>query len=135
MMSRRFPRLTAIFLAGAMSALIGAGVEVARAQSAGPDEIIKPNGVEQTLDLTAAQKSAIYRAVSRDKRKVAPTPFATTVGAEVPPMIELYTLPDGVLANNPVVQFFRYTVVQDQVVLVDPTNMRVSAVIGPKQGQ
>jgi hypothetical protein len=30
---------------------------------------------------------------------------------------------------------YKYTMVQDQVVIVDPTNMRTIAVIGPKRNQ
>jgi hypothetical protein len=66
---------------------------------------------------------------------VAPSRFPATVGAEVPPMIELYMLPDDVLAANPVTKLYKYTMVQDQVVIVDPTNMRAIAVIGPKRNQ
>ena len=91
------------------------------------------NGVAPKLELTAAQRSAIYQAVHKDKSKVAPSRFATNVGAEVPPMIELYMLPDDILANNPVTKLYKFTRVDDQVVLVDPTNMRVIAVIGPKR--
>ena len=60
-----------------------------------------------------------------------PYRFSTDVGAEVPAMIELYVLPDDILAQNPTTKFYKYTVVQDRVVLVDPTNMRIVAVIGP----
>jgi Protein of unknown function (DUF1236) len=50
----------------------------------------------------------------------------------VPPMIDLYTLPDDLLANNPATQLYKFTEVDDQVVLVDPTKMRVIAVIDSK---
>ena len=62
----------------------------------------------------------------------APSRFATDVGADVPPIIDLYTLPDDILATNPETQPYKFTEVDDQVVLVDPTKMRVIAVIGPK---
>jgi hypothetical protein len=114
----------------ATSTFIGPGV--AAAQTDNVDEVVNANGIAPKLELTAAQKSAIYQAVRKDKSKVAPSRFATNVGAEVPPMIELYTLPDDVLANNPVTKFYKFTRVDDQIVLVDPTNMRVTAVIGPK---
>ena len=48
-------------------------------------------------------------------------------------MIELYTLPDDILATNPVAKLYKYAMVQDQVVIVDPTNMRTIAVIGPQR--
>jgi hypothetical protein len=44
---------------------------------------------------------------------VAPSRFSTAVGAEVPAMIELYMLPDDILAQNPAAKFYKYTVVQD----------------------
>jgi len=86
-----------------------------------------------TLQLTAAQRSAIYNKVSRDKTKVAPKQVSASVGADVPPMIELYALPDDILAENPAAEFYKYTVVADRVVLVDPTKMRIVAVIGPRR--
>jgi Protein of unknown function (DUF1236) len=88
---------------------------------------------EQKLDLTSAQRRAIYAAVTKDKSKTAKTGFAPKIGADVPPMLELYTLPDEIMAENQTAKFFEYTVVQDKVVLVDPTRMRVVDVIGPPQ--
>jgi uncharacterized protein DUF1236 len=124
--------LRAILLAGAAASPIWTGVEVAGAQTSDTSDtgVVNPNGIAQKLELTAAQRSAIYDAVSKDKSKVAPSRFSTAVGAEVPAMIELYMLPDDILAQNPATKFYKYTVVQDRVVLVDPTNMRVIAVIG-----
>jgi hypothetical protein len=122
-------QVTAFALICATSAFTGAGV--AAAQSSGFDETVNSNGVAPKLELTPAQKNAIYQAVRKDKSKVAPSRFATNVGAEVPPMIELYSLPDDILASNPVTKYYKFTRVDDEVVLVDPTKMRVTAVIGP----
>jgi hypothetical protein len=123
-------QMTAAALAGVAAAVSGA--LVAAAQTSTIDEAVTSKGVAPRLDLTPAQRNAIYQEVHRDKSKVAPSRFATNVGAEVPPMIELYTLPDDILANNPETKFYKYTKVDDQIVLVDPTNMRVIAVIGPQ---
>lgn len=123
----------ALALAAVASALLTAGAGPAHAQSnetAGAGGVVNPNGVPEKFELTAAQRNAIYDAVRKDKSKVAPSRFATAVGAEVPAMIELYVLPDDILAQNPAAKFYKYTVVQDRVVLVDPTNMRIVAVIG-----
>jgi hypothetical protein len=132
-------RITARFLplvlAGAAAAFVLAGVEIAAAQSSEIDEVVNANGVAPKLQLTAAQRGAIYQAVQKDRSKVAPDRFATNVGADVPPMIELYALPDDVLANNPVTKFYKFTRVDDQIVLVDPTSMLVTAVIGPRPAE
>jgi hypothetical protein len=114
------------------TAFIVGGAETAAAQSNDIDEVADTNGLAPKLQLTPAQRSAIYQAVQKDRSKVSPSHFATNVGAEVPPMIELYALPDEIVANNPVTKFYKFTRVEDQVVLVDPTKMQVIAVIGPK---
>ena len=88
-------------------------------------------GVFQKLELTAAQRGAIYAAVSKDRSKVSPQRFPAVIGAEVPPMINLYALPDDIIAGNPAAKLYQCTVVDDKVVLVDPTRMRVVDTIGP----
>ena len=122
----------AVALALAASALIAASTGFPAAKPIGIEEEVSERGVAPKLALTPAQRSAIYQEVHKDQSKVAPGRFAARVGAEVPPMIELYTLPDDILANNPETKLYKFTKVDDQVVLVDPTNMRVIAVIGPK---
>jgi hypothetical protein len=51
------------------------------------------------------------------------------VGAQVPPSTELSVLPNEALAHAPNAKNLRYTVVQNQVVLVDPTTLRVVEII------
>ena len=88
-------------------------------------------GVAQNLELTAAQRSEIYAAVSKDRSKTSPQRFPVAIGAEVPPMINLYALPDDIVAGNPAAKLIQCTMVGDKVVLVDPTKMRVVDTIGP----
>ena len=87
--------------------------------------------IEQKLILSQAQRMAIYDQVSKDKGKVAPKDFSPVIGADVPPMIELYALPDDAVAGIPAAKLYKYTMVEGKVVLVDPTKMRVVDVIGP----
>ena len=51
------------------------------------------------------------------------------IGAQVPPVTELYFLPDNALATAPEAKGVKYTAAQNRVVLVDPTTMRVVDVI------
>jgi hypothetical protein len=125
--------LTAAALVSVATAMTGA--LVADAQTDPVEETTTAGGVASKLDLTPAQRIAIYQETHKDNSKVAPRRFAANVGADVPPMIELYTLPDGVIADNSVTKLYKYTRVDDQVVLVDPLHMRVVAVIGPKAGE
>lgn len=80
--------------------------------------------------LTEAQRSAIAAAVKRDNKAVEPSvSFVASVGAPVPPAIELYLLPDPILAEVPAARSVKYTVMKNQLILVDPTNMRVVDII------
>ncbi|HVY58620.1 MAG TPA: DUF1236 domain-containing protein [Xanthobacteraceae bacterium] len=100
--------------------------------SLAPDANV-PSGstvVEEPLALDPAQKQAILRGVRQEKGRVRqPAEFKAAVGAPVPPSIELYALPDGVLTEVPETKLYRYTVVGDEVVLVDPVRMRVVDVL------
>jgi hypothetical protein len=108
----------------AMAFVLATGAQNIRAQNTDA-------GIAQQLGLTAAQRSAIYAAVSKDRSKVSPQRFPAVIGAEVPPMINLYALPDDIVAGNPAAKLYECTMVEDKVVLVDPTRMRVVDTIGP----
>ncbi|HXX50891.1 MAG TPA: DUF1236 domain-containing protein [Xanthobacteraceae bacterium] len=87
--------------------------------------------LEQKLILNPAQRQAIYEEVSKDKSKTASKSFSPVIGADVPPMIELYALPDDAVASVPAAKLYQYTMVDNKVILVDPTKMRIIDVIGP----
>ena len=129
-----FARPAVLALACAASAAVctEAGIKHAGAQSVHIEESMEERGPSSELGLTPAQRNAIYQEVHKGLRKVAPSQFAANVGAEVPPVTDLYMLPDDIVATNPEAQPYKFTEVDDQVVLVDPTKMRVIAVIGPK---
>jgi hypothetical protein len=117
MMSRLIYTTMALALA---SGIGGAAAQVGSVQSTSPG-----------IRLDAAQRAAIVTAV-RDAKIPPPNhSFNTTVGARVPPSIELYALPVAALSQAPDVSKLRYTMVQNQVVLVDPTDMRVVDLIRP----
>ena len=131
-------RYTTIVLAIAT----GTGIAIAQTPPTTPGS--QPNAITEPLlpgtpptsspssrfQLTNAQKATIANAVRRDGGKPASrVGFATSVGAPVPPQIELYILPDAALAAVPDAKIVKYTTVQNQIVLVDPTTMRVVDVI------
>jgi Protein of unknown function (DUF1236) len=91
--------------------------------------------IEQKPLLTPAQRITIYAEVSKDKSKTSPKDFSPVIGADVPPMIELYELPDDAVADVPAAKLYKYTMVENRVVVVDPTKMRVVDVIGPAPQQ
>jgi hypothetical protein len=115
--------------------LLTASVGIAAAQTSVPGTIETPSAPPLTtpssqIQLTPAQKTAILDAVKQDGKKVAAgAEFIASIGAPVPPQLELYILPDSALATVPAAKSVKYTTVQNQIVLVDPTTMRVVEII------
>jgi hypothetical protein len=119
----------------ALAVAVAAGVGTAAAQPAPSLGLDRQEGVRPgaQLSLTPTQKTAIFEAVKQSEVKpTAPprmAPTAVAVGAQLPPSIELHVLPDAALAQAPETKLLQYTVVDSQVVLVDPTTMRVVDII------
>jgi hypothetical protein len=118
----------------AFAVLAAIGTAQAQIGSKTPEIQADPRSADKLdakeLRLTEDQKTAIADAVRRERKKITEPPkFVASVGAPVPPAIELYTLPDGVLTELPAAKSVKYTVMQDQLVLVDPTTMRVVDII------
>ena len=85
-----------------------------------------PGTSSSQMKLTPAQRIAILEAVLQDGgRTAAPTGFQPSVGVPVPPSVSLRALPNGATAQSPDLYGKKYTMVQNQVVLVDPGTMRV----------
>ena len=84
------------------------------------------------LQLTATEKTAILDAVRQDTAKPntnAPLNSPVSIGVQLPPSIALRILPDAALAQAPAAKTVQYIVIENRVVLVDPTNMRVVDII------
>jgi uncharacterized protein DUF1236 len=92
-----------------------------------------PSASSAALELSEAQRTAIASAV-RDARIPPPNhSFNMSIGAKVPPSIELHALPIAALSQAPEARNLMYTRVQNQVVLVDPASMHVVEVIRSRQ--
>lgn len=121
------PRFSLLFLAGLILS-IGSGQ--AFAQSSPLDETAGPDGVTQTLQLTAVQKSAIYNAVMQQRVHGSDARIAAKIGAPVPPSVPLSDLPDQAGLSADAAGPLKYAMVEGNIVVVDPISMRVVDVIG-----
>lgn len=124
------------FRHGMFALVLLGGVGVASAQIGSTPPAIQDGTIGKgdpystQLRLSEAQKSAIAEAVRRENKAVEPSvSFVASVGAPVPPVIELYILPDAILAEVPLAKRVKYTVVKNQLLLVDPVTMRVVEII------
>ena len=99
----------------------------APAPAAKPQDSMKQGG---SLQLNAQQKAAIFQSVTKEKVKSPPPAnLQVSVGAQVPASIELYTLPANIVSEVPAAKPYKYTVAQNQVLIVDPTNLKIVDVI------
>ncbi|HEY2664594.1 MAG TPA: DUF1236 domain-containing protein [Candidatus Binataceae bacterium] len=89
-----------------------------------------PFHIGESLNLTPAQRAAIVKAVEADKIQTTSTPqFAPVVGAEAPASIPLHLLPEAAIAVVPSGDRYQYTLLANDVVIVEPTTMRIVEVI------
>ena len=122
---------------GAIVLALLASVGVASAQSPTSPTAPAPAAKSQdsmkqggSLQLNAQQKAAIFQSVTKEKVKSPPPAnMQVSIGAQVPASIELYPLPANVVSEVPAAKSFKYTVAQNQVLIVDPTNMKIVDVI------
>lgn len=84
----------------------------------------------QDINLTDTQKAAIYQTVQKEGVKSASgEDLRLSVGAPVPPSVQLYKLPEDAMADIPVMRAYQYAVFAEDVLIVDPNNRRVVDVI------
>src|SRR5262245_8707391 len=85
----------------------------------------------ERIELTPAQRTTIYRTVTRERVRTAEPGFAVRLGARVPQAVELSEIPAAVIEEVPTVRRYRYMVVNNEVVLVDPATSEVVEIIRP----
>jgi len=86
-------------------------------------------------DLTPEQKRAIYQVVlsSAAAKTASDLPAkAAEIGATLPPLYPVLPFPDQATGQVGQVAKYRYALVGDKLVLVEPANMIVVGVIGPE---
>ena len=111
-------------LSAAVAVSLLAGVAGAQAQVA-----VQPQGsttTTTTTTVTPDQQTKIKQYVTKEKRTsvTAPSGFTVSVGSTLPETVQVYTLPSDVGVTS-----YRYTVVNDRTVLVDPSTRRVIQVL------
>ena len=86
--------------------------------------------LDRGLALSAEQKQQIYKTLARDGAQAgAGTGIFAEPSAVVPTEAKLHEVPKELAAAIPYIEDFKYVVSQNKVVLVDPVNGVVAAVI------
>lgn len=121
-MRRRLPTL----MLAAVLATGASGAAVAQT----PNQDTKDIGSAPRIELSDAQRHTIYQSVSRtQKNHAAPNGFRVSVGATLPSGVDLAPMPDTLVTLMPEAKPFGVAMIEKQVVLVEPTSRRVTAVI------
>jgi hypothetical protein len=96
-----------------------------------------PSSIEQAsasptartaLMLSADQMRCIYSAVPKDQAR-SDLHLRLALGAEIPRDVELLALPQGALNCAPELGGYRYIVAEDEIVIVDPVDYAIAAVV------
>ena len=121
------------FRHAAIVAAVVAGATAASAQTT----VITREPVEsrtvvttEPLELTPVQRRTIYRTIVRERVAPAEPTIEYRVGARLPDSVRLYSVPQEVAVEVPAIRSYKYMVVNNRVVLVDPaTSQAVEEVV------
>lgn len=121
------------FRHAAIVAAVVAGATTASAQTT----IITREPVEtrtvvttEPLELTPVQRRTIYRTIVRERVAPAEPTVEYRIGARLPDSVRLYSIPQEVAVEVPTIRSYKYMVVNNRVVLVDPaTSLVVEEVV------
>ena len=79
------------------------------------------------LELTPVQRRTVYRTIVRERVAPAQPTVEYRVGTRVPESVRLYSVPQEVAVEVPAIRPYKYMVVNDRVVLIDPATSEVVA--------
>jgi hypothetical protein len=80
---------------------------------------------EQPLQLTPVQRRTVYRTIVQERVRPARPTVEYRVGMRVPPTAQLYTVPETVAVEVPAIKAYKYMMVNNRVVLIDPATSEV----------
>src|SRR4029079_7645371 len=79
----------------------------------------------EPLQLTPVQRRTVYRTIVRGRVVPAEPTIEYRVGARVPDAVHLYAVQQEVAVEVPAIRSYKYMVVNNRVVLVDPATSQV----------
>jgi hypothetical protein len=79
----------------------------------------------EPLRLTPVQRQTIYRTIVRERVSPAQPTVEYRVGTRVPESVQLYSVPQEIAVEVPAIRSYRYMVVNNRVVLIDPATSEV----------
>ncbi|MBI3702761.1 MAG: DUF1236 domain-containing protein [Rhizobiales bacterium] len=80
---------------------------------------------EQPLQLTPVQRRTIYRTIVQERVRPAQPTVEYRVGMRVPQTAQVYTVPETIAVEVPAIKSYKYMMVNNRVVLIDPATSEV----------
>jgi hypothetical protein len=81
----------------------------------------------EPLQLTPVQRRTVYRTIVRERVRAPQPTIEYRVGTRIPRDVQLYSVPDTVAVEVPAIRPYKYMMVNNRVVLVDPATSEVVA--------
>jgi len=112
------------------AALLLSGVSAASAASHMSKRSTGSATASDTLDLSATQQKDIWKDLSHHATsQTAPSGFSATVGEAIPSGVTTYPLPREAARDVPAVRPYRYAMMQDKVLIVNPNDKKIADVV------
>lgn len=112
----------AVLLGGAVAA--SAQTTVITTQPATTGAVVT---TQERLELSPVQRQTIYRTIVRERTAPAQATVEYRVGTRIPESSTLYAVPQEVAVEVPAIRSYKYMVVNNRVLLVDPATSQVVA--------
>jgi uncharacterized protein DUF1236 len=116
----------------AVLALSGVAAANANQMSATAGRKMQGNmpGASDTLKLSDTQQKSIWNDVNRHAaNQTAPSGFTAAVGAAVPSTVNTYPMPLTARRDVPAARPYRYAMMQNKVLLVNPSDHKIADVV------
>ena len=112
------------------AALLLSGVSAASAASHMTKGAGGATTAGDTLALSATQQKEVWKDLSRHAtNQTAPSGFNATVGTAIPSGISLYPLPRQAARDVPAVKPYRFAMLQNKVLIVNPSDKKIADVV------
>jgi len=110
--------------------LLLSGVSVASAASHMSNRSGSSAAASDKLDLSSAQQKSIWKDIGRHAaNQNAPSDFNAAVGTAIPDGVNTYPLPRQAARDVPAVKPYRYAMLQDKLLIVNPSDKMIADVV------
>jgi hypothetical protein len=87
-------------------------------------------GAGKSVNLSSEQKTRIHEVIGRNSSaRVDHVDFSLSVGTRVPRTVHVVVLPDEIVRIVPEYRGFKYIIVRDEIVILDPDTLEIVAIL------